>query len=172
MNGLQLVEYSLCEVLSHWKQIGDKLGEEVAMLVPKVIYESDQPERASERADSCGRRTLTLHVSPVNPNAHVIVAPGIPGMRQAVASMSISPVPLIPISGTQLLQILAGIRHQELLRVVGDGKDISIFPSHQLRVELIILVSAFLSIQILNVQSVGSGNAFTKKGVRFISGLE
>ena len=90
MNRLQLVVYPLCDVLFGLKQIGGMLGEEKPMLLPEVFYESDQ--RASERADGCGRRTLTLHVSPVNLDAHVIVAPGIPGMRQGVACVLLGPV--------------------------------------------------------------------------------
>ena len=48
---LQVVEYPLCEVLSRWEKIGDMLGEEDAMVLPEVIYESEQ--RASERANGC-----------------------------------------------------------------------------------------------------------------------
>ena len=79
MKRLQLVEYPLREVLFGWIRIGDMLGEEDAMLLPEVFYETDQ--RARERAEGCGRRTLILQVSPVNLDAHVIVAPGILGMR-------------------------------------------------------------------------------------------
>ena len=117
MQRLQLVVYPRRDVLFGWKQIGDKLGEEDAMLLPELFYESNQ--RASERAEGGGRLTLPLHVSPVNLDAHVVVAPGIPGMRQGVAPMLTSPVPFIPISGTRLRQLLAGIRHQELLRSLG-----------------------------------------------------
>ena len=49
MNRLQLVEYPLLEVLFTGKEIGDKLGEEGAMLLPEVFYETDQ--RASKRAE-------------------------------------------------------------------------------------------------------------------------
>ena len=97
MNILQHVEYPLREVLLSWKQIGDMLGEVDAMLLPELFNETDQS--ASERAEGRGRRTLLLHVSPVNLDAHVIVAPGISGMRQGVASKLTSPVPFIQIRG-------------------------------------------------------------------------
>ena len=121
MNRLQLVVHPLRDVLFGWKQIGDMLGEENPMLLPELFYEAN--ESASERAEGGGPRTLPLHVSPVNLNAHVVVAPGIPGMRIGVAPMLTSLVPFIPISCTRLLQVVAGIRHQEFLRGVGEGKD-------------------------------------------------
>ena len=157
MNRLQLVVYPPRDVLLGWKQIGGVLFEENPMFLPELCYEAN--ESASERAEGSGRRTLPLHVSPVNLDAHVVVAPGIPCMCQAIASMRTSPVPSIPISGTLLLQILACILHQDLLRVVGGGKDSNIYDSHQLLVEGIILVSVVLSIKILDVRSVGSSNA-------------
>ena len=124
MNRLQRVKYPLCEVLFTWKQIGDMLDEEDVMLLPEVFYETYQ--RANERAKGCRRRTLTLqvHVSPVDLNAHVIVAPGIlgTGMRQAVSSMITIPVPFIPISSMQLLEYIASIRYQHFLRGFGEGR--------------------------------------------------
>ena len=119
------------------------------MFYESVFYESNQI--ASERAEGGRRRTLPLHVSPVNLNAHVVVAPGIPGMRIGVAPMLTSLVPFIPISCTRLLQVVAGIRHHKFLRGVGEGKDHNIFYTHQQFVELVILVSAILSVKILNV---------------------
>ena len=77
-------------------------------------------------------------------------------MRQGVAPILTGPRPFIPISGTRLLQIVAGIRHQEFLRGVGEGKDRNTFYSHQLLVELVILVSAILSVKILNVRGVAA----------------
>ena len=77
--------------------------------------------------------------------------------------MLTSPVPFIPISGLLLLQFLAGIRHQELLRGVSVGKNCNIFHSHQLLVEVVILVSAVLPVKILDVRRVGSGNALARK---------
>ena len=77
--------------------------------------------------------------------------------------MLTSPMPFIPISGTLLLQVVAGIRHQEFLRGVGEGKDHDIFYSHQLLVALVILVSAIIPVKVLNVGTVGSGNAFKTK---------
>ena len=57
------------------------LCEEDAMLLPKLFYEAN--ERASERAEGGGRRTLLLQVTPVNLHAHVVVvAPSIFGMRE------------------------------------------------------------------------------------------
>ena len=73
----------------------------------------------------------------------------------------------------RLLQFIVGIRDQEFLLGFGEIFDCNIFHSHQLRVKVVILVSAVLSFKILNVQSVGSGNAYMKsRGVRCISGLE
>ena len=119
------------------------------MLLPELFYEAN--ERASERAEGDGRCTLLLHVTPVNLDAHVVVAPGISGMRQGVAPILISPVIFIPSSGTRLVNVLAEIRHQECLRSVGEGKDPNIFDSHQLLVEVVILVSAIIAVKILNV---------------------
>ena len=56
-----------------------------------------------------------LHVTPVNLDAHVVVAPGISGMRQGVAPILTSPVPFIPISGTRLVQVIEGLRDQECI---------------------------------------------------------
>ena len=151
MTRLQLVQYPLREVLFVWKQIGDMFGEEDTMLLPEVFYGTDQT--ASERAEGCGWQTLTFHASQVNLDAHVIVAPGILGMGLAVLSMLTSPVPFIPISDMLLLQYsyIAGIRFQKFLRGFGEGKDHNIFHSHQLRVEVVILVSAVLSFKISDV---------------------
>ena len=93
------------------------------MLCPKLTYETDQSscECAALCAEGGGRRTLSLHVTPVNLRAHVVVAPGISGMRQAVSSVCTGPVPFIPISGTRLPKVLANVLYQELLRVVGEG---------------------------------------------------
>ena len=136
------------------------LGEEDAMLLPELFYEAN--ERVSERADGGGRLTLMLLVTPVNLNAHVVVAPCISCMHQGVAPILTSPVIFIPSCSTRLIKVLAEIRHQECLRGVGEGKDSHIFDSHQLLVEVVILVSAIISVKILNVRSVGSGNAYTK----------
>ena len=78
--------------------------------------------------------------------------------------MLTSPMPFIQISRTRLLQVrvAVGIRHQEFLRGVGEGKNSNIFYSHQLLAELVVLVSAIISVKILNVRNVGSGNALTK----------
>ena len=130
------------------------------MLLPELFYEAN--ESAGERAEGGGRRTLPLHVSPVNLDAHVVVAPCIPGMRQGVAPMLTSPMPFIPISCTRLIQVVAGIHHQEFLRGVGEGKDRNSFYSHQLLVEVVVTVSATWFVKILNVRSVGSGNALTQ----------
>ncbi len=55
-----------------------------------------------------------------------------------------------------------------MLHVVGEGKNSNIFHSHQLLVEVIILFSAVLSIKILDVRRVGSGNAYmTKRTCQF-----
>ena len=170
MNRRQLVVYPLYDLLFGWKQIGDMLGEENPMLLPELLYEAN--ESASERAEGGGRRTFPLHVSPVNLDAHDVVAAGISGMRQGVAPILTSPVPFIPISGERLLQFLAGISHQEFVRGVGEGKDCNIVYSHQLLVELVILFSVILSVKTLNVRCVGLGNAFTKTKIRIISGLE
>ena len=83
MQRLQLVVYPRRDVLFGWKQIGDKLGEEDAMLLPELFYEANQG--ASERAKDGGRRTILLQLTPVNLHVHVVVAPGIAGMRQEVA---------------------------------------------------------------------------------------
>ena len=94
------------------------------MLLPELFYEAN--ERASERAEGDGRWTLLLHVTPVNLDAHVVVAPGImiSCMRQGVAPLLTSPVPFkfIPSCSTRLVKVLADIRHQECLRSVGEGK--------------------------------------------------
>ncbi len=86
---------------------------------PKLTYETDQS--SGEGAEGGGRRTLSLHVTPVNLSAHVVVAPGISSMRQAVSSECTGPVPFIPISGPRLPKVLANVLYQELLRVVGEG---------------------------------------------------
>ena len=59
------------------------------MFLPELCYEAN--ESASEHAEGGGRRTLPLHVSPVNLNAHVVVAPGIFGMRIVVVPILASP---------------------------------------------------------------------------------
>ena len=82
MKRLFFVKYTLREVLFGWNQIGDKFGEDDAILLPKLFYEANQPERVSERAEGGGRRTLLLQVTPVNLHAHVVVAPGIFGMQR------------------------------------------------------------------------------------------
>ena len=128
MNQLQLVVYPLSDVLLGWKQIGDILGEENPRLLPELFYEAN--ESASERAEGGGRRT------------HVVVAPGIFGMRIGVAPILASPCPFIPISCTLLIQVVAGILHQEFLRGVGKGKDRNSFYSDQLLVEVFVHVSA------------------------------
>ena len=61
MKRLQRVVYPLREVRFGWEQIGDMLGEEDATLLPELFCESNQ--RASERAEDGGLRTLTLLVS-------------------------------------------------------------------------------------------------------------
>ena len=55
--------------------------------------------------------------------------------------------------------MLADIRHQELLRDVGEGKDSNIFDSQQLLIEVVITISACRLVKVFNVGSVGSGNA-------------
>ncbi len=57
------------------------LSEEEAMLRPELTWKTNQS--SSERADGGGRRTFTLHVTPANLSAHVVVASGILRMRQA-----------------------------------------------------------------------------------------
>ena len=109
MNRLQLVVYPLRHVLLGRKQIGGQFFEENPMFLPELCYEAN--ESASERAEGGGRRTLPLHLSPVNLDAHVAVAPGIFGMRIGVAPILASPCPLIPISCTRLIQVVAGILH-------------------------------------------------------------
>ena len=127
------------------------------MLLPEFFYETNK--RASERAKGGGRWTLLLHVTPVNLDAHVVVATCISGMRQGVAPILTSPGIFIPRCGMRLVKVLAEIRHQECLRGVGERKDPNSFDSLQLLVEVVILVSAVLSVKNLNVRSVGSGNA-------------
>ena len=140
------------------------------MLLPELFYEANKS--SSERAEGGGRRTLPLHVSPVNLDAHVVVAPGIFGMRIGVAPILASPCPFIPISCTRLIQVVAGILHQEFLRGVGEGKNPNIFYSHQLLVEVVVTVSATWFVKILNFRGVGSGNACTQtKKIRIISGM-
>ena len=121
------------------------------MLLPELFYEAN--ERASERAEGGGRWTLPLHVTPVNLDAHVVVAPGISGMRQleGVAPILTSPGIFIPSSGTRLVKVLAEIRHQEFLRGVGEGKGPNIFDSHHLLAKVVILFSAIFSVKILNL---------------------
>ena len=96
MNRLQLVVYPLRHVLLGWKQIGGVLFEENPMFLPELCYEAN--ESASERAEGGGRRTPPLHVSPVNLDAHVIVASGIFGMRIGVVPILASPCHKKPIS--------------------------------------------------------------------------
>ena len=76
---LQLVVYPLRHVLLGRKQICGEFFEVDPMFLPELCYEAN--ESASERAEGSGRRTLPLHVSPVNLDAHVVVAAGIFGMR-------------------------------------------------------------------------------------------
>ena len=154
MNRLQLVMDPLCGVLPRRKPIGGSLGQEVAMLYAEVLYKSGQTAR--EGADGCGGRTQPLNVTPVILDAHVVVSPGISGMRQAVASLYTGPVSFILGGGTRLSQVLAGICHQELLRVIGEGEDRNILHSHrdQLLVKHIIFISAIFSIEVLDVGSV------------------
>ena len=85
----------------------------------ELTYETDQS--SYECAEGGGRRALSLHVTPVNLRAHVVVAPGISCMRQAVSSVCTGPVTFIPISGTRLPKVLANVLYQDLLRVVGEG---------------------------------------------------
>ncbi len=42
MCGLQLVEYHLCDILFSWEQVGFMLGEEEAILLPELTYETDR----------------------------------------------------------------------------------------------------------------------------------
>ena len=127
------------------------------MLLPELFYEAN--ERPSERTEGDGRCTLMLHVTPVNLDAHVVVAAGISGMRQGVVPMLTSPGIFIPSSGTRLVKDIAKVRHQELLRGFAEWKATNIFDSHHLLVELVIVVTALLSIKILNLRCVGRGNA-------------
>ena len=119
------------------------------MLLPELFYEAN--ERASKRAEGDGRCTILLHVTPVNFDAHAVVAPGKSGMRQGVAPILTRPVIFIPSCGTRLVKVLAHIRHQECLRGFGEEKDPNIFDSHQLVVGVVILVSAIISVKILNM---------------------
>ena len=82
-------------------------------------------------------------------------------MRIGVAPILASPMPLIPISCTRLIQVVAGILHQEFLRCVAEGKtrNRNIFYSHQLLVEVVVTVSATWFVKILNLRSAGSCNA-------------
>jgi hypothetical protein len=60
-------------------------------------------------------------------------------MRQPVSSACewTSPVPFISICCPLLSKVLAYVRYQELLRIVGEKKSRNIFHSHQLNVEFI-----------------------------------
>ncbi len=78
------------------------------MLSPDLTYETDQS--SSEGAKGGRRLTFALHVAPVNLGVHVVVASGVQRMRQAVTAEGTSLVPLIPIRGPLLPQILAYIR--------------------------------------------------------------
>ncbi len=124
------------------------------MLMPELNYETDQ--KISEHADGGGRGTFTPRGTPFNRSAHVVVASGILRMRQAVSSMRTSPVRLIP-SSSPWLQILACVLYQELLRTLGEGKNSNIFHSNELLVEVIKLISAVHSVEIMDVQRAGSG---------------
>ena len=133
------------------------LGEESPMLSPELVNEGN--ERTRKRTDGGGRWTRMLHVTPVNLDANVVVAAGISGMRQGVVPMLTSPGIFIPSSGTRLVKDIAEVRHQELLRGFSEGKATNIFDSHHLLIEFVILVTAILSIKILNLRCVGRGNA-------------
>jgi hypothetical protein len=128
------------------------------MLCSNLTYETDQS--SSECAEGGGWRTHTLHVTPVNLSAHVVVAPGKSSMRQAVSSEWTSPVPFIPIScPLSAAQGPAFVLNQELLRIVCEGLHCNILHSHQLLVEFVVLVSVVHPVEILYVLHVGSGNA-------------
>ena len=127
------------------------------MLIPELFNETN--ECANVGAESDGRRTRLLQVTPVNLLTHIVVAPGISGMCQGPAPILTSPCPFYPISSTRLPQLLADIRHRELLRDVGVGKDSNIFDSQQLLIEVVITISACGLVKVLNVGSVGSGNS-------------
>ena len=127
------------------------------MLPPELFYEANK--RPRKRTEGDGRCTLMLHVTPVNLDAHVVVAVGISGMRQGVVPMLTSPGIFIPSSGTRLVKVIAEVRHQELLRSFTEWKATNIFDSHHLLVEFVVVVTALLSIKILNLRCVGRGNA-------------
>ena len=82
------------------------------MLIPELFNETN--ECANVGAESDGRRTLLLQVTPVNLLTHVAVAPGISGMCQGPAPMLKGPCPLKLVSGTWLLQYLADILDQDV----------------------------------------------------------
>ena len=119
------------------------------MLSPELFNEGNK--RPRKRTDGGGRCTLMLHVTPVNLDAHVVVAAGISGMRQGVVPILTSPGIFIPSSGTRLVKDIAEVRHQELLRGFAEWKATNIFDSHHLPVEVVILSLAILSVKILNV---------------------
>ncbi len=131
------------------------------MVLPELSNQSEQGAR--ERAYGCRRQKQSLHVSPENFDCHVLVAPCISGMRQAVASIRTGPECFIPIIGTRLLQVLACSLHQEVLHLLGEGKDRNILHSRQLHIEVIAVVKAIIAIKILHVRGVGSSNSYTKK---------
>ena len=64
MKRLHLVVCLLRDELCDRNFIGNRLGEEDAMLIPELFYETN--ECASEGAKGGGRRTLLLQVTPVN----------------------------------------------------------------------------------------------------------
>ena len=104
------------------------------MLPPELFYEANK--RPRKRTEGGGRCTLMLHVTPVNLDAHVVVAAGISGMRQGVVPILTSPGLFIPSRGTRLAKVITEIRHQQLLRGFAEGKATNIFdspPAHRIR---------------------------------------
>ena len=61
--------------------------------------------------------------------------------------------------------------HQELLRGFAEWKATNIFDSHHLLVELVIVVTALLSIKILNLRCIGRGNACATTNIEEYIGI-
>jgi hypothetical protein len=156
---LQLVVYPLRDILPRREQVGFMLGEEEAMFRPELTYETNQS--SSERANGGGRRTITLHVTPVNLSAHGVVVSCILRMCQAVSSKRTSPVPLVPISGSResrLSKILAYVLYQVAAhsRRREEPQYLSLAPTARRRHHFCLGGPLHRK---LDLQRVGSGNA-------------